>query len=44
MYFSILNSARIKIKHNIAPVNSFISSICVSQHSNVCPILTDLDS
>jgi len=43
---SILNGVRIKITHNIAPVNlhSSINSIGVSRRSNVCLILTDLDS
>jgi len=43
--FSIFNGVRIKITHYIAPINihSSINGIGVSQHLNICPILTDLD-
>ena len=45
MYFSILNGVKIKITHNVVPINlhSSINATGISQCVNVCPVLTDLD-
>jgi len=46
MYFSILNGDKIKITHNIAPINlhSSINITAMSRCVNVCPILTNPDT